>query len=134
MLAAGAEEVTHPPRSLEGQPGGAGTVAASGHEGLAWPRDQPRFSPTAETPFLTAGPRWRGEPWGAADSFARSRGRSGGDEAPLQPRCPCGSGERGPDGQSQPRRAAALPGCRRARSPARRAEPPSRRVAQARMP
>lgn len=55
--------------------------------------DQPLFAPTGEAPLLTAGPRWRGEAWGAADSFPHSRGRFGGDAAPLQPRCPCGSGE-----------------------------------------
>lgn len=40
--------------------------------------------------------------------------------------------KRGPEEQTQPSQAAALPGCRHARSVARRAEPPGRRVGQAR--
>lgn len=95
---------------------------------------RPQFPPTGEAPLLTTGPRRRGAAWGAAGSLPCSRGRSGGDAAPLRPRQPCGSEEGARSGQSQPLQdSAALPACRRARSAARCAESRGPRVARARM-
>lgn len=124
MLAAGAGEVSRPPRCLGGQPGGAGTVAPRGHGGL---KDRPRFTPTGEAPLLTAGPRCQGEKLGAPPTALPTAGAGWAAVRPRSSPVVPAAAARGPrraEPASLSRSSAQLSPCEVSRPPCRAPGPP----------
>lgn len=126
MLAAGAGEVARPPRCLGGQPGAAGTVAPSGHHGLAWPGHRPRC-----TRFNGGGPvTHRGEKPGAPPTAFPAPGAVSAAMRPRSSPAVPAAAARGPSrAEPAPLRlssARPLPPCEISRPPCRAPGPPCR--------
>lgn len=126
MLATGAGVVARPPLCLGGQPGAVGTVAPSGHQGLAWPGHRPRC-----TRFNGGGPvTHRGEKLGAPPSAFPAPGAVLAAMPPRSSPAVPAAAARGPSRAepAQLRRSSARlsPPCEISRPPCRAPGPPCR--------